>query len=133
MTKHWLHVEPDQPYLDRFGHLGYDPEDPPLTYRLECADPKACPAWIECDQEHPDAPDPDEEYEGVVMHGVEHEYRWGSGWTVDYPRCAAASTFLDGDSHLVIARELGTGRHEVSVEWVEVDSINLTPVEVKAG
>lgn len=125
-TQHWLIVARDEEYLAKHED---DPDDPARTYAIECSDPAACPGWIECLEPHPAAPDPDE-YDGdiVVMHGQEHEHRWGYGWTVDYPGCPVQGDALYGDSYLDIARTHGLGRHPIDADWDDTD-VHLIALE----
>ena len=56
MSDHWLIVERDESYIEKFGE---DPDHPERTYRIECSDPAACPGWIECFKDHSGVSDDD--------------------------------------------------------------------------
>lgn len=49
MAEHFLVVDPDTAYVERFGD---DPEDPALKWHIECSDPEHCPGWEECREDH---------------------------------------------------------------------------------
>lgn len=114
-VRHWLIVGRDEPYIEKHGD---DPDDPARTYAIECSDSKRCPGFIECLEDHTGAPDYDDTGDDeAVIHGVDHTYHYGYGWTVPYPGCVVQGVAFWGDDHLHIAKERGLGRHELETEW----------------
>lgn len=99
-------------------------DEPYFDLAIECATPATCNGWIECREPH-EGFDPDDEsspafdqLEDVLIHGVNHEWKYGHGWAVAYEGCIVA---WDHD-HVVeygsdIAHEHGEGRHQVDSDW----------------
>lgn len=117
---HVLEVEKDDD-----GYWGYA--------SMQCITPSGCDGWTECTEEHPF---PDDEAREMAeddghhaFHGVEHQYRYGYGWTVPYDGCvlAGSSEWSDGVSEAAshIGEQYGEGRHAVADDW----SDNLPYVE----
>lgn len=109
----------------------HTPDDPSWTFAITCLDPAKCGGWQECDKEHlggdgvsaengpwDDVPEgaawADEDY--FTFHGVEHEWRYGHGWTVPFEGCVVAENDWT-DSAWEIAREHGVGDHRVDDDW----------------
>lgn len=96
---HTVVVYLDNDYLTRLAAIRpvtTDDQADAYHARIECSDPIACPGWIECfgdhtgmDPEDEDSPAFDQ-WEDVEMHGVEHEWQSGYGWTIDYRGCPVA-------------------------------------------
>ena len=105
-------------------------DDPDWTWVITCLAPEKCGGWQECDESHEiegqpvnDGPwDSDEsapwcEQDQYVFHGVEHEYRWGHGWTVPFDGCVVAEHAYWSDSVAEIVDEHGEGEHVVDDDW----------------
>lgn len=121
MSRHILVVEPDTAYAERF------PDFPPETrWHIECPDGNGCSGWEECDGDHSSLTEDDQDEGYATAHGVEHEYRWGYGWTVPYEGCVVAGNDSteppdelwkrDEDSHNL---RLPLGRWVVDDDWDE--------------
>lgn len=105
----------DQPYFD---------------YSIECLAPEKCGGWQECVEPHEvdgnsaadgpwgsdeSAPWFEEDY--YVFHDVEHEWRYGYGWTVPFEGCVVAANDSAYDYAHDIGVEHGPGRYVVDDEW----------------
>lgn len=131
---HTLVVEVDQAYADRFPGA-----DPVHRVWLVCPDPGACPASVECDQDHPGAdPEDDtgtvyEQFEDVPIHGVLHAWTF-PGWSVDYPGCPAVDAVSCGDTDTPDALyPLRPGRWQVDAVWDDQDvTLHLITATVPA-
>lgn len=127
MTEHYAVVRLDRAYLRRLARLRRvtreDVEDAYSVY-VECSDPASCPGWIECDGDHTGY-DPDDESspaydmhrDTIMIHGVEHEWSDGYGWTVEYDGCPVKrwAQLVDTDA-LDTTRP---GRYLLDVDWMD--------------
>ena len=137
---HILVIEPDAAYAARFP-------DAPVEYRwsIECQNPARCGGWQECHESHQidgepvndgpweseeSAPWFEEDY--YTFHGVEHEWRYGYGWTVPFDGCVVAENAGYTDCPVEPMRP---GRWLVDDEWDDtymslnaVEELALSPV-----
>lgn len=138
---HVLVIEPDTEYAARFP-------DAPVEYRwsIECQNPARCGGWQECHESHQidgepvndgpweseeSAPWFEEDY--YTFHGVEHEWRYGHGWTVPFDGCVVAENAGYTDCPVEPMR---TGRWLVEDEWDDtymslhvIEGLPLPPAE----
>ena len=126
MTRHHIVITRDDETLAALGQHGPVCDEnrrDHYMWRIECSDPASCPGWVECAEDH-DGYDPEDEdspafdeYEGVMIHCVPHDWH-GSFWTVEYAECPVAASWAD----LELPDDIDTGtdgRHLVDVEWEE--------------
>lgn len=136
MSRHILVVEPDAAYAARFPDA-----DPETRWWIECPEGNDCAGWQECREPHvvdsKDAADGPHETEcrcvnGLecevpwcgedvfTFHGIEHEWRWGYGWTVPFTGCvlaANADRFDPPDDLWQTDGTLSIGRWVVDDDW----------------
>lgn len=129
MIEHYAVVRLDRNYLRRLARIRRvarkDVEDGYAAF-IECSDPASCPGWIECDEDHSGF-DPDDEnspaydmYDDPVMiHGVEHEWRHGHGWTVEYEGCPVERGCADLDTDAMDMTR--PGRYLLDEDWDDTD------------
>ncbi|MBB3040982.1 hypothetical protein [Nocardioides soli] len=119
----------------------FDPEYPHFKGTITCLVPTKCGGWQECPESHQieggpvndgpwdsdeDAPWFEEDY--FTFHGVEHEWRYGYGWTVPFEGCCVADNDSSVDSVHDIGLENGEGTYVVDDEWDDT-SCTLIVVE----
>lgn len=124
MSKHIMIKEIDQEYADKFSD--YDTE---YNYYIICPEGNGCDGWIECSKEHTvpgydganDGPYESEEdapwdgHDEFEFHGEWHEWKWGYGWTVEYPGCVVQGQYdLDPPDELY---SMPPGRYIVEDDW----------------
>lgn len=135
MSDHYAHVHIDRDYLRRLAALRrVTREDVIDAYvvSVSCADPAGCPGWEECREDHAgyDYDDPNSpaygEDEGVLIHGVLHDYRHGWGWVIDYPGCPVLGFAPDQDFDEIDRTRPGT--YLLDVDWDD-DHCYMTAVE----
>lgn len=102
-------------------------------WRVTCTVEGGCGGWMECGEPHevdgisaadgphdcdPDAPwaDCDE----FTFHGVDHEWRVGYGWTVDYDGCPITPWHFDLPDGIDTTRN---GSWLVENEWDDTDCL----------
>lgn len=132
----WVVIKEGRLVPDR-GHIltltrssDWAEDEPYFDHQIECLVPERCGGWQECGETHEvdglnaaDGPwegddgAPWFEQEEFVFHGVEHEWRYGYGWTVPFEGCVVAAN----DSVYENAHEIGCGhgpgRYLVDDDW----------------
>jgi hypothetical protein len=92
----------------------FDPADPEWNFVMEC-DRVGCDLWVECiDGVHLikyEYRDGDE-----IEHGILHREVQGV-WCVPYRGCAYTENAMEDGGHWVIARDHGSGRYVVDIDW----------------
>lgn len=102
------------------------PEDPEWSFDLECESGGNCGWWIECTEDHTGYDPEDEEsaaydeWEGVEIHGVLHEWQWGYGWTgpIAPRRGAGDSSRCGGCSSRCCCWSAGTSGCVGAAHWL---------------
>lgn len=131
----------------------FDPEYPYFKGSIDCLVPAKCGGWQECPESHQidgepvnDGPwESDEsapwyEQDYFTFHGVEHEWRYGYGWTVPFEGCVVAANDHASDSTHEIGVEHGEGTFLVDDEWDDtyvtlhvIEPVSLPPEAPTGG
>lgn len=111
-------------------HEDWTEDEPYWDWSITCQSVDLCNGWLECRESHEidgtsaeDGPYECDESaawcdEDVFMfHGVEHNWRYGHGWTVPYEGCVVQSADSLSDDVHDIGLEYGEGTYAVEDDW----------------
>ena len=139
-TLHTLTITaPDKPiaFEGSWGRTGYDLGD--FTSSVTCI-PGGCHGWQECREDHAGFDPEDEESpafdliedDEIEIHGVIHTWRYGWGWTVEFPGCVVAANDAVHEYAEEILQEYGPGAYLVDDDWDD-SSLTLDAVGLADG
>lgn len=143
MSEHILVIDVDtqtRKLLDE-GHLMYPEHLDDRHYSVLCPHPDECNGWMECLRQHicphghsagmgfeemsSDGPCPGHDndndpncysgYDEFNFHGEWHTYRYGWGWTTEWPGCVVADA--DIDFYYLPVERLPRGEYPVNDDW----------------
>ena len=143
MADHYVVVTRDEDGLARLAAIRPPTDQDRADYyhlAVECATPGGCGGWQECDGDHTGY-DPDDEespaydqWDGVMIHGVEHEWQYDHVWAIPYIGCPFQEHSEIDTSGISTDTD---GRYTLDVDWDDTEcyltALGLTVEEGDRG